>query len=234
MIIEAPGQRQDIADCLDRVGYVLLLRWRRDETTIAIGQSIGSVLDIHALLPRGNVPTVQTLKPRHEADSSANRYSGTYGLDEFPLHTDLAHWTLPPRYFVLRCQNGSRAVSTRLLANSTLASVLDTATLRRALVRPRRAGPNGTLCLLPLVFCRDGICGFRWDPLFLVPMNEAASRVAKIMHPHTWHVSKSLTLAERGDTLIVDNWRFLHGRSRISMTDIDRRLERVYLSEIHT
>ena len=91
------------------------------------------------------------------------------------------------------------------------------------------------LCLLPLRFCVDGTYGFRWDPLFLVPMNASASRVAEIMSTNTWDQSQllSLTLSRRGDTLVIDNWRCLHGRSRVSVIDRERRLERVYLSEIH-
>lgn len=34
--------------------------------------------------------------------SGPNTYSGLFGLEEFPLHTDLAHWHSPPRYILLR------------------------------------------------------------------------------------------------------------------------------------
>ena len=224
-----------IADQLLKNGYVLLPRWRCEETTIAIGRSIGSVVNVPKLLSRDDIPIVQTLKPCGKAEASKNQYSGNYGLNEFPLHTDLAHWAIPPRYLMLRCQKSSWTVATRLLASSTLASMLDTTILRQALVRPRRPGRNGILCLLPLTFYAEGISGIRWDPLFLIPMNEAAGRVAKTMLTHDWQQSKliSLTLAEPGDTLILDNWRILHGRSKISRTEIDRRLERIYLSEVY-
>ena len=228
--------QQYIADQLLQNGYVLLPRWRCGETTIAIGRSIGSVVDVHKMLSRDDIPIVQILKPCGKADASKNRYSGNYGLNEFPLHTDLAHWATPPRYLMLRCQKSSWAVATRLLVSSTLTSILGTTVLRQALVRPRRPGRNGILCLLPLMFYAEDISGIRWDPLFLVPMNEAAGQVTKTMSTHDWQRSKliSLTLAEPGDTLILDNWRILHGRSKVSMTEIDRRLERIYLSEVYT
>ena len=228
-------RQEYIADRLHRDGYVLLSRWRYNETTIAIGRSMGAVVDISALLSLGGIPTVQTLRPRRKSGASENRYSGTYGLDEFPLHTDLAHWARPPRYLMLRCLEGSQAVATRLLANSTLAPVVGVAVLRRALVRQRHVAPDGVLCALPILFCVAGITGFRWDPLFLVPMNEAADRVRKTMRNHAWRQSDiiSLTLMERGDTLLLDNWRFLHGRSRVSEGATSRRLERLYLSEIY-
>ena len=217
-------------------GYVLLLRWRREDTTMAIAHSIGRVLDIEILLPMTKIPTVQTLIPQHKIESHANRYSGTYGLAEFPLHTDLAHWINPPRYFMLRCQVGSPGVITSLFACSALASRLSTPILRRAIVRPRHRGPKGIHCLLPLVFRTPDISGFRWDPLFLVPMNKPASQVAHLMATCGWQESHlaSLSLSQPGDTLIVDNWRILHSRGSVSAADMNRRLERIYLSEIFT
>ena len=231
--VAAPQLARHHADCLYRSGYVLLRRWRPAETTAMLGQSVGTVVDIPTLL-RSEIPVVQTLKPRTKAISSPNRYSGEYGLSEFPLHTDLAHWARPPRYFMLRCRNGSQSVDTRLLAASVLLSVLDITTLRRALVRPRRASGDAPLTLLPLMFRQEGVLGFRWDPLFLVPMNEPANRVAETMRSQSWDQSKCLALVEPGDTLLVDNWRILHGRSEVSPADADRRIERVYLSEIIT
>ena len=221
---------------LHQDGFVFLPKWRPNEKTITIARSIGTVLDIPALLPQSNIPTVQTLAPRNSADSLRNQYSGTYGLTEFPLHTDLAHWAQPPRYMMLRCRVGSRAVNTRLLHSSVLISMFGETHLRHALTRPRRSQNHATLCLLPLFFCVDGNCGFRWDPLFTVPMNTLATQVGMIMSTNAWDKSKLviLSLANRDDTLIVDNWRCLHGRSTVPATDLERKVERVYLREIVT
>ena len=213
----------------------MLPKWRRCETTIAIGRSLGCVIDITKLYPTGYIPIVQTLRPHRKNVASKNQYSGTFGLDEFPLHTDLAHWARPPRYLILRCKEGSRNVITKLLACSTIMSVLGTTVLRLALARPRRNTPDGILCAFPLLFYVKDIPGFRWDPLFLVPMNQPAEQIAKLMKYHRWSETEivSLKLAEPGDTLIIDNWRFLHGRSKVSQIDVNRKLERVYLSEVY-
>ena len=161
--------------------------------------------------------------------STVAHMASKHFLSTQTLHT--GHYHLGT--LILRCLHGSNTVSTTLLARLSLTSALDTETLHRGLVRPRRPGADGTLCLLPLVFHRDGISGFRWDSLFLVPMNEAAHRVAMAITSHNWEVTQSLTLTDCGDTLIVDNWRFLHGRNRIPVPDMNRTIERVYLSGIH-
>lgn len=67
-------------------------------------------------------------------------------------------------------------------------------------------------------------------------MNAPARRLAELMSTTVWDPTElvTLTFAHDGDTLIVDNWRFLHGRSSVKQADLDRRLERVYISELHT
>ena len=67
-------------------------------------------------------------------------------------------------------------------------------------------------------------------------MNKAAIKVADVLSGVLWVKSKmkSLTLVKNGDTVIIDNWRCLHGRSKVPESEMDRKLERVYLSEIYT
>jgi hypothetical protein len=225
----------DVTVAMHRKGYFVAPRWRRNRSTIDVSRSVGTVLDVGSLLPGSGIPTVQTLKPRPSTESPANQYSGRYGLDAFPLHTDLAHWARPPRYFVLRCRVGSRAVATTLLPTSTVVSNLGMEMLRRAVVRPRHPPRTGVECPLPIVFAAGSVAGFRWDPLFLVPMNQPAQRLADVMLTTEWDRSDlvTLTLADAGDTVVVDNWRFLHGRSSVSDTDVGRHVERVYLTELH-
>ena len=226
--------REYITTQLNQNGCVMLPEWRSEEETISIARSLGTVVDIETLLPESDIATVQTLTPGYKTKSSSNNYTGTYGLTEFPMHTDLAHWAQPPRYFMLRCRKGSHEVTTGILPCSALNSTLETSILRRALAKPRKTGQGNILLLLPLVFRAGGVRGFRWDSLFLEPMNNAAVQVAKAMSGLLWVRSemKSLTLARNGDTVIIDNWRCLHGRSNVPENEMDRKLERVYLSDI--
>ena len=67
-----------------------------------------------------------------------------------------------------------------------------------------------------------------------MPMNGTARKVAAVMRSEPWDHGKLvlITLANPGDTLIIDNWRVLHGRSSVGEGDTDRMIERVYLSEL--
>ena len=232
--------REDLADQMRTNGYIMLHGWHSEENTISIARSLGTVVDIKSLLPESNISTVQALRPGSRTEKLSNTYTGTYGLGEFPMHTDLAHWARPPRYLMLRCKKGAPRVTTKVLPYSELNSILEASTLRRALVRPRRTRPDDTVHLLPLVFKSGGVNGFRWDSLFLVPMNEAANKVSDVLSCESLSVSlfkpevKALVLARKGDMVIIDNWRCLHGRSKVSENEMDRELERVYLSRIYT
>ena len=231
-----PILRENLVDQLNQVGYIKLHEWRSKEKTISIALSLGTVVEIETLLPESGISTVQPLMPGHKAESSSNTYTGTFGLAEFPFHTDLAHWAKPPRYIMLRCRKGTPKVTTRVLPCSELNSYWKISDLQRAIVRPRQTGPDNTISLLPLAFRAEGVTGLRWDSLFLVPMSNTAKDVADLLSSESWVKSKakSLALTEEGDTLIIDNWRCLHGRSKVPEYEMNREIERVYLSTIYS
>lgn len=216
-------------------GFVMLSKWRPRESTSAIAWSIGKVVNLQALLSFNDPSLVQVLRPRHKSQSTSNRYSGVFGFDEYPFHTDFAHWARPPRYVLLRCRIGFQGVTTNLLSTSKLECALGSRILRNALVRPRRSYYNGNSCLLPVKFDAKNTHGYRWDSLFLVAINDAACQVREFMSSRKQKSENLATLAlcYPGDTLIFDNWNLFHGRSRVPEYCGDRRLERVYFSEMY-
>src|SRR5690606_39074406 len=102
---------------------------------------------IGALAEMENGSPFSALAPMARAHASPVSYSGIYGLGEFPFHTDLAHWRQPPRYLLLRCVVGFKAVRTFLIDGRQLVDQLGASTFSRALVRPRRPR-DGRLALL--------------------------------------------------------------------------------------
>ena len=178
--------------------------------------------------------TPHQLRPTEKSASTPNTYSGNYGLDAFPLHTDLAHWRQPPRYLVLRCLIGASKVYTLLLDSKPIIEKGGRPILSRALVQPRRP-IQGALPLLRLfqqVERTQGI--FRWDKLFLLPASRAGNSGFDLVNDAIRQSKhQALSLTDPGDTLIIDNWRMLHGRSSIPSGDEGRVIERMYLEEIY-
>ncbi|SFU21052.1 Taurine catabolism dioxygenase TauD, TfdA family [Mesorhizobium sp. YR577] len=217
---------------LQHGGYAFIPQWQRSQATREVASLVGTVLDLDAFLPGSGIPTVQTLKPKKECEAPKSQYSGMFGLEEFPLHTDLAHWAKPPRYLMLRCVLGTPHVGTRLLPASAIVNAVGLQVLQRALVKPRRSSRYGKAGLLTLAFSSGSTLGLRWDSLFLTPMNAAARAVTDFMTggDMKWGDGKEIFLLQPGDTLIIDNWLMLHGRSR-ALAGRERIIERIYLSE---
>jgi len=218
----------DIQDELNKNGFVLLerLESERGLTEIAcrIGKSWSGVKDAN----------VHTISPKEQSASTPNTYSGNYGLEAFPLHTDLSHWRNPPRYLALRCKVGVPDVATLLLDGQSIIEKYGKSILSKALVQPRRP-VQGAMPLLRLYRQVEGTPGMlRWDSLFITPAsgngrwgNDLLKEAIASAKPF------SLYLRKPGDTLVIDNWRMLHGRSSVPTGSEERIIERMYLEEIN-
>ncbi len=74
---------------------------------------------------------------------------------------------------------------------------------------------------------------FRWDQIFLEPLNKHARSLKHMMlDPLCEERALRVRLGKPGDTILIDNWRMLHGRSAVPFQGRERHVERVYLSEI--
>ena len=218
-----PADSQALVDLLER-GFAWLPAYDPEVDTLSISRRFGTPLHLPGIAES------QRLQPRDVAASTPNIYSGNYGYDAFPLHTDLAHWFIPPRYFVLRCVVGS-SVTTHLLDSRPLATTIGLSALSRTLVQPRRRC-EGRRPLLHLSEHQDGWSFIRWDQLFLVPATRSARTVleafAGLIRSAT---TEFVSLRNPGDTLLIDNARMLHGRSAVPEAAVGRLVERVYLQE---
>jgi len=221
---------RDAGSSLERDGFVFCKDLSPHLSTLDIARRLGSIVEIEKLLPSAGIPTVQSLLPTTTDRAPTNRYSGRYGLDAFPLHTDLAHWAIPPRYFLLRCLVGTNNVETKLLSANCIFDKLGKTLLQKAVfrVRKHRLGSSGLLRALSR-FCEQDL--FRWDSIFLEPVNDHAMTLKHMMDGSMFDGIMRVCLRDPGDTLLLDNWRFLHGRTAVPLGS-DRQIERVYLFEV--
>lgn len=215
---------QDIAAEVHSSGFAFLPGYACELQSLDVAARLGRIF-----APRGARPSLR-LAPQQ--NGPPNTYSGNFGFDQFPLHTDLSHWSCPPRYLLLRCIRGSVEVPTHLLHSSLIIAEVGTGTLRRALVKPRRP-IRGLRPLIPLLGRADGGYVFRWDELYVVPATERSRRAYNAVRRTLSMIQPSgVTLADPGDTVIIDNWKMLHGRAAAHGGAEKRLLERVYLTEL--
>ncbi|PEQ11637.1 hypothetical protein B2G71_16075 [Novosphingobium sp. PC22D] len=216
---------QQIKDEISKTGYKFFANYRAKESIVEIAEHFGKTL-----VPWKN-GLVQTLVPRAEA--APNSYSGIYGLDHFPFHSDLAHWRTPPRYLLLRCIRGFADVPTLMIDGHDLIDAITLDILARAIFKPRRPR-DGSVSLMRLCEPVDNVMRIRWDEVFLKP----ASRIGEFanLRVREWLsrcTPTAVSLAETHDTLLIDNWRMLHARSPILPGRENRAIERVYLETLH-
>lgn len=169
---------------------------------------------------------VEELRVREREDAPSRSLSGIYGRGAFPLHTDFAHYAIPPRYVLLR---NASTVPVR----STTVQPLDALSGSEAATRmlQRRVW---VICGGPAIFYAPVLFGagefVRWDSACMFQGPLAADAF------HAW--TECLALAKPhnfdwdGNTvLVIDNWRTLHGRVAGTMeSDGERILERIVVS----
>lgn len=192
------------------------------DLTECVAKRIGSVANIPG------ISTVQSLIPRSKQYASKSSYSGIYGRGEFPLHTDMAHWRVPPRYLMLRCIQPDIKVKTTVLPSAFVLEREDIIDLRRSLFRPRRR-LEGRLTVMRLYEDER----FRWDPVFIEPLNALASELSRRIYEKLRKFKPlRISLEHIGECLIIDNWRVLHGRTSVEDENSPRIIDRIYLTEI--
>jgi hypothetical protein len=175
---------------------------------------------------------VQSLTPKPIEATTPNVYSGQFGLGPFPFHTDLAHWSLPPRFVLLCCRRGDARVFTGVLPWSRVLRHLPSDAERRARFRPRRA-LHGRVHLLPFRQRVGDRTLWRWDSVFLEADNPDAAAIANsLTELDMTSVAERVVLRDPGDVLVIDNWRTLHSRGAVPAEGSDRMVERAYLREI--
>ncbi|MEQ9266301.1 MAG: hypothetical protein RLN81_13815 [Balneolaceae bacterium] len=211
---------------LNSKGYAFLPAFLPDHSTIEVSQLIGTPIQ------NDKISGVHILTPKRKKDSKPNLYSGNFGHNDFPFHTDMAHWYKPPKYLLLRCINGSEDVFTKVLHSSKILNQIPQNKANMALFKPRKA-VNGRLTLLKFKQPNEGSFLLRWDQLFLMPSNDAAEEISNMFEEMSNIDSVNFLLNKPGDTLIIDNFKTFHARSGISKKSTNRIVERTYLNNLN-
>lgn len=219
------GMAQSIKDAVATQGYACVRDYKPGAESFLVAEALGKTIT-----PWAN-RRVQQLIP--SAVGAPNTYSGIYGLQQFPFHTDLAHWRFPPRYLLLRCIAGYADIPTQLVDGRALTKVITFDILTRAVFRPRRPR-EGAISLLRLCEPIEDDHLLRWDEVFLQPASRIGEIAARQIREQLNEIAfLSIPLVQAGDTLLIDNWRMLHARAPIPAAREDRKIERVYLEALH-
>jgi hypothetical protein len=190
-----------------------------DKIALSLGYSLGE-----PRASRRGGPLIDHLVPIGRKDAKTRSLSAVYGLNDFPWHTDGAHWNTPPRYLIIGCLEAGQHDACTLICEGRHFDKLNSAAARAAVFRITNGGnsfytsPRGP-------FDRF----YRYDPGCMAPMNADAEAIfsttdlerPQLEYPIQWAAGKFL---------LLDNWRFLHRRGATSECS-ERRLLRVTVME---
>jgi len=219
----APCQIGQLLEVVENQGWALVSCTSDRVQFLSIASRLGKLVQTHAS------SYITTLAPFDSGSARPNTASSLYGLDQFPMHTDFAHWPNPPRFLLFRSVGETSSIPTCILDSRRLN--LDSnlgLDLKRAVWRVTRVSRQ-FLCSASIA--HSGKHYLRWDPSVMVPYGDVATKI----QPKLKHLlnevgncySETILWKNNQQVLILDNWRMLHSRPAVPLQHVGRRLERI-------
>lgn len=199
-------------------GWVALGSCSRELPALEVARAVGEPV----VSPTGDL--VRRLVPKDRADAISGTFSHAYGRAGFPLHTDTAFWPLPARYLVMRVTGDTRRPTVVAPIRVPIAGALGAEVVSSVWVVSSVNPFYGSM-----QFRHNGDWGFRYDPMTMRPANAAAVKVQSCL-PVVFAELPTFSIDwTTVGTIIVDNWRALHGRGPEPAGEGYRVLERIYV-----
>jgi alpha-ketoglutarate-dependent taurine dioxygenase len=164
---------------------------------------------------------IDELRPLSRSQAQPCSLSAHYGTGTFPFHTDTAHWRTPAHYVVLRAVVAHDQCRPTLLIDSRSLQLRssDRCLLKRAVFAVR----SGRSSFLTTIIPRDEKF-FRFDRDCMFPKSPSAVQASSILTSAETSCPAIEIHWAPNCTLVLDNWRFLHGRSRGNGKGTENRL----------
>lgn len=215
---------QILATKLSRHGWVLHESSDREDAGILCElDRVGEMLGTRAPGRAGAIE--ETIRPQAPDEAHPRSLSARFGLDALPFHIELSHRPRPCRYLLLGCLDpGLSRTATMLLDWRTLGFAADELQLLESapvLVRTGRRSFYSTILSPDRAF-------LRYDPGCLEAVDARGRSALNLLRQRLRGASSEVHHWCRGDILIIDNWRTLHGRAP-SQQSSGRRLARMLI-----
>ncbi|MCM4153536.1 hypothetical protein DHD05_18230 [Arenibacter sp. N53] len=193
-----------------------------DIELITIASEIGNLLK-H---PNGQI--VYTLKPKLESEALKGTFSNIHGYGDFPFHTDTAFYKKPARYILMHSVRPS-ICDTTVLSKIALWDLLTYSDKKNAERAIYLVNTNREKYYTSLIFRDNKIEGIKYDPSCMLPFNKFAKDFDLTFKEILTETSPNCIKWTENKTLIIDNWKCLHGRKSVEK-DCNRELKRIYIN----
>ncbi|MFC6268913.1 TauD/TfdA family dioxygenase [Frigoriflavimonas asaccharolytica] len=193
-----------------------------DIELISIASEIGNILK------HPNGQDVFILKPKLKNEASYGTFSSKHGLSNFPLHTDTAFYKNPARYILMHSLQSNNCETTilRKIDFWDLLTDLDKKKAERAIYLVKT---NREKFYTSLIFNQKNESGIKYDSTCMFPFNKYAKEFDEIFQETIKKIEPIKIEWTEGKTLIIDNWKNLHGR-KSAEAETNRILKRIYIN----
>lgn len=211
---------------LNERGTVLIEPGQRRvaEVMSALAASLGTPVP-----GRRGAGTIECLKPLAPNAAKLNSLSRVHGIGLFPLHTDGAHWEIPPRYILLSSVGQDTRRGTSVIDGRAVLSRMtsdEVGLVRRGVVVTR----SGRRSQLVSIVNERGF--LRFDRGCMIPASLSGRDSMRIMSNMLDKEIVTRVGWEKSSILIIDNWRCVHGREPAPVGgDDDRSLLRITVAD---
>ena len=168
----------------------------------------------------------EVITPQRQSEAHPGSLSARYGLNSLPFHIELSHRLRPCRFLLLGCiEPGSQGSVTKLIDWQGLGFSPDEHVLLESapvLVRSGRYSFYSTILSPNRTF-------IRYDPGCLEAVEERGHSALDLVRRRLGQSSPESHEWRRGDILVIDNWRVLHGRNP-STPNSGRHLTRILIN----
>ena len=192
----------------------------------SVASELGRIGDMLGTRVMGRAGALdEVIQPQASDDAHPRSLSAQYGLNTLPLHVELGHRPRPCRYLLLGCIDpGSPRAVTMLLDWRTLGFSPEELHLLEGapiFVRTGRRSFYSTILSADRAY-------LRYDPGCLEAVDERGRTALRLLEQRLAVGFPEIHEWRRGDILIIDNWRVLHGRGP-SGHGSGRRLARILI-----
>lgn len=173
-----------------------------------------------------------TIRPQSKSELLHGKnptFSSIYGYDSFPLHTDKAFKKIPSRFLIMKSNHPSNTATVffdfEFLFNNLCSASKNHFFNAIFAIKSTEGSYYNSL------FINKTKKNIRFDPLIMTPQNSSATQCLNILKKIDFSDSLVHKIFWTGsNTLIIDNWRILHGRQKVTKLEYNsRKLQRIYV-----
>jgi len=198
------------------------------ENCDSVESFISLVKKLGEITPTTNGQEYDVIVANDGRNARLGSFSQNFGLNTFPLHTDTAFWAVPARLLVMWSPEISSTSTTMLPWKDILDRFSQTEkNAVNEAVFVVKTFENSNYRAINFISSKKN--GYRYDPNIMLPANRQAEKFVEAFNKVISQVNLIDLYWSGSNVLVLNNWKMLHGRSRVDNEHEKRKIYRAYV-----